>query len=93
MYIVVVRLIIEDEDRNRKKRLKKLEREAMQMVETLKENILQDIHLFKIDKNIKNIDDAEKVLLNNLLQDFKNVETIISRKIRKAKLPKKEELE
>lgn len=78
-------------DRSREKRIEKIEKEAMYMIDVLRDNIKEDIHLFKADKNINNIDEAEKVLLNNLLLDFKHIEKAINTRLRKGRLSKKDQ--
>jgi len=92
-YMVFTRVILADKDRDRNKKINKIEKEALALMDSLKENILEDIHLFKADKNIKDTSEAEVVLLKNLLQDFKNIEKVISTKLKRNKVGKKDETE
>jgi hypothetical protein len=82
-------------DRTREKKINKIEKETIALLDTLKDNIKEDIHLFKMDKSIHDVSEAEKILLGNLLLDFKNIEKIIDSRLRKIKNRKKdiEELE
>ena len=83
IYIVFIRLSQWGSERN--KRINKIEKEALRMIEVLKENVIEDIHLFKADKSIQDTEEAEQVLLKNLLQDFKNIELAITRRIKRIK--------
>lgn len=78
-------------NRSREARFEKIEKETMTMLDTLKDNLREDIHLFKADKTINNIDEAEKILLNNLLLDFKQIEKAINVRLKKNKTGKKEQ--
>lgn len=77
-------------NRTREARIEKIEKDTMSMLDTLKENVREDIHLFKADKTINDIDEAEKILLNNLLLDFKHIEKTINIRLKKNKTGKKE---
>jgi hypothetical protein len=77
--------------RTREARIEKIEKETMAMLDTLKENVREDIHLFKADKTINNIEEAERILLNNLLLDFKHIEKAINVRLKKNKTGKKEQ--
>lgn len=77
--------------RTREARIEKIEKETMAMLDTLRDNIKEDIHLFKADKTINDIDEAEKILLNNLLLDFKHIQKAIHVRLKKNKTGKKEQ--
>jgi len=86
IYLVFKKLIFANKkEKERKRKIKKIEKETIHIIDTLKENVLEDIHLFKVDKSIHDIDEAEKVLLNNLLKDFKNISLVINRRIQRKK--------
>ncbi len=86
VYIVFRRLAQLGNERN--KRINKIEKEALHMINILKENVVEDIHLFKADKSIHDTEEAEQILLKNLLQDFKNIELVITRRIKRIKKDK-----
>jgi hypothetical protein len=89
-YIFYKYFVLGNKDRERSKKINKIEKEAVALIESLRSNILEDIHLFKIDRDIQDINEAETVLLKNLLQDFKNIEKVISTRLKRNKVVKED---
>lgn len=83
IYLFIFKFALNSRDRIRRKTINKIEKHILSIINSLKKNIVDDIHLLRIDKDINDINEAEKIILKNLLQDFKDVEKTINAKIRK----------
>ncbi|MEY4440708.1 MAG: hypothetical protein RLY49_334 [Candidatus Parcubacteria bacterium] len=89
LYFVGTRLMHTSPDNERQKRIKHIEKEVTDLIDSLKALILQDIHLVGADRNIQDIEEAESVLLKNLLKDFKDIEKRISSRLKRGRVTKK----
>lgn len=88
VYLVIKRVVSES-SRERSVRIRKIEKETTELLNALRDLIVEDIHLVGADKSIKDIDEAETIVLKNILKDFKDVEKQISNRLKKGKVNKK----
>lgn len=89
LYIVGKRVMRNTEDKERRIRIKRIEKETTELIDSLKTLIVHDIHLIGADRSIVDIEEIEGVLLKNLLKDFKDVEKRIANRLKRGKVIKK----
>ncbi len=90
IYVVIIKFILISKDRNRNRRIKKIRKETMHVLNTLRENTMEDIKVIKNDKNLDDINEAEKVLLTGLIQEFKHAEKALAKRVQKLNQIKEE---
>lgn len=95
--LLIIRFIIpkisclyKNKDKNNKNnKIKKIEKGILFLVDSLRENILEDIHSFNKSTDVKDIDEIEEIVLENLLKDLNNMEGVISSRLKRNKNYKK----
>jgi hypothetical protein len=94
VYFIFKKLVLTEKDKERRNRIKRIEKETTELIDSLKTLIVHDIHLIGADRSLTDIEEIEDVLMKNLLKDFKDVEKRISNRLKRGKaLKKKIEIE
>lgn len=83
IYILVLRIINHSRKDFRLKKIKKLEKETMLMIDALREDMMEDIRIFRKENKIDDIDEAESILLNNMLLDLKIIERNVLKRLKR----------